>query len=43
MERTRNAEGEAPHVFIVLKQNARADDRELREFARANTPCGGAD
>src|SRR6266705_301106 len=28
--------GEAPHAFIVLKQGARADERELLEFARAN-------
>ncbi|HEY6206016.1 MAG TPA: long-chain-fatty-acid--CoA ligase [Chthoniobacterales bacterium] len=28
--------GEAPHAFVVLKQGARADERELREFARAN-------
>jgi fatty-acyl-CoA synthase len=28
--------GEAPHAFVVLKQDARADERELREFARAN-------
>ena len=28
--------GEAPHAFVVLKQGARADDRELLEFARAN-------
>src|SRR5438128_11879818 len=28
--------GEAPHAFIVLKQDARADERELLEFARAN-------
>jgi len=34
--------GEAPHAFVVLKQGARADVRELREFARANTPCGDA-
>jgi len=27
--------GEAPHAFVVLKQNARANERELREFARA--------
>ena len=27
--------GEAPHAFVVLKQRARADERELREFARA--------
>ena len=26
----------APHAFVVLKENARADERELREFARAN-------
>jgi hypothetical protein len=32
-------EGRA-HYF--LKQGARADEHELREFARANTPCGGA-
>src|SRR5205809_6892867 len=29
------AGGEAPHAFVVLKQGARADERELREFARA--------
>ena len=28
--------GEAPHAFIVLKQGACADGRELLEFARAN-------
>ena len=28
--------GEAPHAFVVLKQRARADERELREFARTN-------
>src|SRR5437660_7276596 len=28
--------GEAPHAFVVLKQGARADERELIEFARAN-------
>src|SRR5215471_18478247 len=28
--------GEAPHAFVVLKQGARADERELCEFARAN-------
>ena len=28
--------GEAPHAFVVLKQGARADESELREFARAN-------
>jgi fatty-acyl-CoA synthase len=28
--------GEAPHAFVVLKQGAYADKRELREFARAN-------
>jgi len=28
--------GEAPHAFVVLKQYARADEAELREFARAN-------
>src|SRR5207244_6719173 len=28
--------GEPPHAFIVLKQGARADEGELREFARAN-------
>jgi fatty-acyl-CoA synthase len=28
--------GEAPHAFVVLKQGARADEGELREFARAN-------
>jgi fatty-acyl-CoA synthase len=28
--------GEAPHAFVVLKQGARTDERELREFARAN-------
>src|SRR5213595_2274301 len=27
--------GEAPHAFLVLHQGARADERELREFARA--------
>jgi fatty-acyl-CoA synthase len=28
--------GEAPHAFVVLKQGAHADERELREFARAH-------
>jgi fatty-acyl-CoA synthase len=28
--------GEAPHAFVVLKEGARADERELRGFARAN-------
>src|SRR6266481_1854657 len=28
--------GEAPHAFVVLKQGAHAEERELREFARAN-------
>ena len=28
--------GEAPHAFVVLKPGARADESELREFARAN-------
>ena len=28
--------GEAPHAFVVLKHGAHADERELREFARAN-------
>jgi fatty-acyl-CoA synthase len=28
--------GEAPHAFVVLREGARADERELREFARAN-------
>src|SRR5205814_2154831 len=28
--------GEAPHAFVVLKQGARAHERELLEFARAN-------
>jgi hypothetical protein len=27
--------GEAPHAFVVLKDGARADDCEVREFARA--------
>jgi len=27
--------GEAPHAFVVLHEGARADERELREFARA--------
>jgi len=27
---------QAPHAFVVLKQGARADERELLEFARAN-------
>src|SRR5437667_1441549 len=27
--------GEAPHAFVVLRQGARADDRELLEFASA--------
>jgi fatty-acyl-CoA synthase len=31
-----NAGAEAPHAFVVLKQGARADERELLEFARAN-------
>jgi len=34
--------GKALHAFVVLKQGERADERELLEFARANTPCGGA-
>ncbi len=29
--------GEAPHAFVVLRQGARADETELREFARANS------
>ena len=28
--------GEAPHAFVVLKQGARADERELLKFARVN-------
>ena len=28
--------GEAPHAFVVLKQDAHAEESELREFARAN-------
>ena len=28
--------GEAPHAFVVLRQGARANEAELREFARAN-------
>jgi fatty-acyl-CoA synthase len=28
--------GEAPHAFVVLKEGAHADERELLEFARAN-------
>jgi acyl-coenzyme A synthetase/AMP-(fatty) acid ligase len=28
--------GEAPHAFVVLKQGVRAEENELREFARAN-------
>ena len=28
--------GEAPHAFVVLHEGARADERELRDFARAN-------
>jgi fatty-acyl-CoA synthase len=28
--------GEAPHAFVVLKQGACADERELCDFARAN-------
>src|SRR5213595_3496812 len=28
--------GEAPHAFVVLKQGAQTDERELCEFARAN-------
>ncbi len=28
--------GETPHAFVVLKQGAHADEKELREFARAN-------
>ena len=28
--------GEAPHAFVVLRQGARAEESELREFARAN-------
>jgi len=27
--------GEAPHAFVVLHEGAQADERELREFARA--------
>jgi acyl-coenzyme A synthetase/AMP-(fatty) acid ligase len=30
-----NARGEAPHTFVVLKEGARPDERELREFAQA--------
>jgi fatty-acyl-CoA synthase len=26
----------APHAFVVLKEDARAYERDLREFARAN-------
>jgi hypothetical protein len=36
------AGGEAPHASVVLNQGARAGERELREFARANAPYGGA-
>src|SRR5438045_1592224 len=28
--------GETPHAFVVLHEGTRADERELREFARAN-------
>jgi fatty-acyl-CoA synthase len=28
--------GEAPHAFVVLKQGGCADERDLRDFARAN-------
>src|SRR5437763_1199688 len=28
--------GEAPHAFVVLHEGAHANERELREFARAN-------
>jgi len=28
--------GEAPHAFVVLRDGARANESELREFARAN-------
>jgi fatty-acyl-CoA synthase len=28
--------GEAPHAFVVLHEGACADERELRDFARAN-------
>ena len=28
--------GEAPHAFVVLKEGAHADERELRKFARTN-------
>src|SRR5213082_3217685 len=28
--------GEAPHAFVVLREGSRADESELREFARAN-------
>jgi fatty-acyl-CoA synthase len=28
--------GEAPHAFVVLHEGAQADERELREFSRAN-------
>jgi hypothetical protein len=27
---------------LLFPGKARADERELREFVRANTPCGGA-
>jgi fatty-acyl-CoA synthase len=28
--------GEAPHAFVVLRQDARATEKEIREFARAH-------
>jgi fatty-acyl-CoA synthase len=28
--------GNTPHTFVVLRQGAHADERELREFVRAN-------
>jgi fatty-acyl-CoA synthase len=28
--------GNAPHAFVVLKQGARTDERELLDFARTN-------
>ena len=28
--------GEAPHAFVVLKEDARSDEKELRDFARAH-------
>src|SRR5213595_2745086 len=32
--------GEAPHAFVVVDDGARTDERELLEFARANSRAG---